>query len=354
MKSSNIGQISQVPNYIEEMDVLGLAKTKNTNLLEQLKTQTIVVADTGDFESMRKYNPTDATTNPSLIYKACQDTKYLPLLEEAIVHAKSKSSNKKIQLSIAIDKLYIAFGLEILKIVPGRVSTEVDPRLSYDTEGTVSKAKELIGLYEEAGIDRERILIKIAATWEGIKAAERLTKDGIHCNLTLIFSISQAVACAEEGVQLISPFVGRILDWHLKNNKDKQISPADEPGVLLVKNIYNYFKKYRYRTKIMAASFRNIGEIAELTGCDLMTISPELLGELQQREGILERKLISEVAKKLNIKRLKTDEKKFRQMMAQDVMASEKLAEGIKKFSDDIIKLEKLLEKKMVEQTTLL
>jgi transaldolase len=347
MKSSNIGQISPVPNFIEELDVLGLAKTKNKNLLEQLKTQTIVVADTGDFESMHKYNPTDATTNPSLIYKACQDTKYLPLLEEAIVYAKSKSPHKNIQLSIALDKLYIVFGLEILKIVPGRVSTEVDARFSYDIEKTISKAKELIELYEQAGIDRERILIKIAATWEGIKAAERLTKEGIHCNLTLLFSMPQAIACAEAGVQLISPFVGRILDWHLKNNKNKQIPPADEPGVLLVKSIYNYFKKYRYKTKVMAASFRNIGEIAELTGCDLMTISPELLGELKQREGFLERKLISENTKQMAIKKIEMDEKKFQEMMNHDVMASEKLTEGINKFTEDIVKLESIIQEKL-------
>ena len=347
MESDNYGQLNEVPNYIEERDIFGLIIPKNKSLLEQLKTQTMVVADSGDFESMCKYSPTDATTNPSLIYKACQDTKYLPLLEEAIVYAKSKSPHKNTQLNIAIDRLYIAFGLEILKIVPGRVSTEVDPRLSSDTEGTVSKAKELIGLYEEAGIDRERILIKIAATWEGIKVAERLTKEGIHCNLTLLFSMQQAIACAEAGVQLISPFVGRILDWHLKNNRDKQILPGDEPGVLLVKSIYNYFKKYRYKTQVMAASFRNIGEIIELSGCDLMTISPELLGELKQREGFLERKLIFEDTKQMAIKRIEMDEKKFREMMNQDAMATEKLAEGIRKFTEDLVKLESIILQKL-------
>lgn len=347
MKSDDYGQFNEVPNYINERDIFGLIKPKNMNLLDQLKTQTIVVADSGDFQSMRKYRTTDATTNPSLIYKACQDKKYLPLLEEAIVYAKSKSPHRKTQLNIAIDRLYIDFGLEILKIVPGRVSTEVDPRLSSDMEGTVSKAKELIGLYEEAGIDRERILIKIAATWEGIKAAEKLTKEGIHCNLTLLFSMQQAIACAEAGVQLISPFVGRILDWHLKNEKSKHYTPATEPGVLLVKNIYNYLKNYRYKTQVMAASFRNIGEIAELAGCDLMTISPELLSELQQIEGILERKLISENTKKLDIQRIDVDEIKFHEMMNKDVMATEKLTEGINKFTEDLKKLEDIILKKL-------
>ncbi len=347
MKSNNYGQLNEVPDFIEERDIFGLIKPKNMNLLKQLKTQTIVVTDSGHFESMRKYSSTDATTNPSLLYKACQDDKYLPLLEEAIVHAKSKSPYKNIQLSIALDRLCIAFGLEILKIVPGRVSTEVDPRLSFDTEGTVSKAKELIGLYKEAGIDRERILIKIAATWEGIKAAERLTKEGIHCNLTLLFSMSQAIACAEAGVQLISPFVGRILDWHLKNSNIKQIAPADEPGVLLVKTIYYYYKKFGYKTEIMAASFRNIGEIIELSGCDLMTISPELLAELKQRGGVLERKLLYETKEELSLEKESLDKNKFRWMMKEDVMATEKLAEGIRKFTEDIVKLENIILQKL-------
>ncbi len=347
MKSDNYGQLNEVPNYIEERGIFGLIKPKNMSLLEQLKTQTTVVADSVDFESIKIFNPTDATTNPSLIYKACKNTKYFSLLEEAIAHAKSKSSDKRYQPGIAIDRLYIVFGLKILKIVPGRVSTEVDARLSYDVEKTISKANELIELYEETGVNRERILIKIAATWEGIKAAERLTKEGIHCNLTLLFSMPQAIACAEAGVQLISPFVGRILDWHLKNNNVKQFLPADEPGVLLVKNIYNYFKKYRYKTKIMASSFRNIGEIAELAGCDLMTISPELLCELTQKEGFLEKKLISEETKQMAIKRIKMDEKIFHEMMDLDTMAKEKLNEGINKFTEDFEKLESIILQKL-------
>ena len=269
------------------------------------------------------------------------------MLEEAIAHAKNISPHKNTQLSTALDRLYIAFGLEILKIVPGRVSIEVDPRLSSDTEETVSKAKELIQLYEDAGIDRERILIKIAATWEGIKAAEQLTKEDIHCNLTLLFSMPQAIACAEANVQLISPFVGRILDWHLENSNIKQIEPADEPGVILVKTIYYYYKKLGYKTEIMAASLRNIGEIIELSGCDLMTISPVLLAELNQREGILERKMDYETGEESGLEKVSLDENKFLWMMNEDVMASEKLAEGINKFTEDLVKLESIILEKL-------
>lgn len=347
MKSDNYGQLNEVPNYIEERDVFGLVKPKNMNLLEQLKTQTTVVEDSGSFESIKNFNLTDSTTNPSLIYKVCLDSHYNSMIDEAIAYAKNKSTDKYSRLGIAIDRLNIAFGLEILKLVPGRVSTEVDPRLSSDTKGTVSKAKELIGLYEEAGIDRERILIKIAATWEGIKAAERLTKEGIHCNLTLLFSMPQAIACAEAGIQLISPFVGRILDWHLKNSNIKQLAPADEPGVLLVKTIYHYYKKFGHKTEIMAAGFRNIGEIIELSGCDLMTISPDLLAELNQREGILERKLVFETGKESSIEKEGLDENKFLWMMNEDVMATENLAEGINKFTEDLVKLESIILKKL-------
>jgi transaldolase len=316
------------------------------NLLEQLKTQTKVVADSGDFESIKRFLPVDSTTNPSLIYIAAQDPKYSALVEDAISFAISQSGDKHVRLNLALDRLIIGFGLEILKIVQGRVSTETDARLSFDTEGTIRKARELISLYEKAGIDRARILIKVATTWEGIKAGEQLTKEGIHCNMTLLFSLPQAVACAEAGVQLISPFVGRILDWFKKNAGVQQIKPDDEPGVLLVRNIYNYYKKFGYETEIMGASFRNTGEITELAGCDLLTISPELLKELEQTEGILERKLHPEKAKADDIEKLDLDEKKFRWMMNEDAMATEKLAEGIRKFSEDIIKLEYLLLKR--------
>jgi transaldolase len=317
------------------------------NLLDQLKKQTTVVSDTGDFESIRKFKPVDATTNPSLIYAAAQDNKYTSLIDEAIAFANHTSTDKQKKLNIALDRLIVVFGLEILKIIPGRVSTEVDARLSFDIEGSVRKARELIGLYKEAGIDRKRILIKIASTWEGIKAAEILTKEDIHCNMTLLFSLPQAIASANTGVQLVSPFVGRILDWYRKLTGNQEISPAEEPGVLLVKNIYNYYRKFDYKTEIMGASFRNIGEITELAGCDLLTISPALLKELEQSEGELERKLDPEKAKKTEITKIEMDEKRFRWLMNEDAMATEKLAEGIRKFTEDLIKLENMLIKKL-------
>ncbi len=317
------------------------------NLLEQLKTHSKVVADSGDFESVKKFKPVDATTNPSLIYSAALNSKYAYLIEDAIAFAKSKFTNNQTRLSLALSKLIVDFGTEILKVVPGRVSTETDARLSFDTEGTVKKARELISLYEEAGIDCEKILIKIASTWEGIKAAEQLTKEGIHCNMTLLFSLPQAVACAKAGVQLISPFVGRILDLHKKNQGIQQILPKDEAGVLLVGNIYNYYKKFGYKTEIMGASFRNTGEIIELAGCDLLTISPELLKELEETEGVVERKLLPEKAKKMTVEMLELDEKKFRWMMNEDAMATEKLAEGIRRFTEDLIKLENIIKKRL-------
>ena len=322
------------------------------NLLEQLKKQTKVVADSGDFESVKQFKPADSTTNPSLIYAAAQNSKYAELINDAIAFANSKFTNNQNRLNIALDKLIVNFGIEILKIVPGRVSTETDARLSFDTEGTIKKAKDLISLYKEAGIDRKRILIKVASTWEGIKAAEILTGEGIHCNMTLLFSMPQAIACANANVQLISPFVGRILDWTKKNKGLDQIAPKDEPGVLLVKDIFNYYKKFGYKTEIMGASFRNIGEIIELAGCDLLTISPELLTELEQTEAPLERKLLPEMAKETKIEKIEMDEKKFRWLMNEDAMATEKLAEGIRKFTDDILKLEKLLEKKLHGQSS--
>ena len=311
------------------------------NLLEQLKNYTQVVADTGDFQSIEAYKPVDATTNPSLIYAASQDAKYKQLIDDAIAFARKASTDKDVQLAKAMDKLAVNFGLEILKIVPGRVSTEVDARLSFNTEATVQKAREIIGLYEENGISRERILIKIASTWEGIKAAEIVEKEGIHCNLTLLFSQVQAIACAEAGVRLISPFVGRILDWHKKDRGVSEIPAQEDPGVISVTNIFNYYKKHGYTTQVMGASFRNTGEICELAGSDLLTISPSLLKELEQTEGILEKKLDAEKAKKMDIGKIQIDEKTFRWMMNEDTMATEKLAEGIRNFTKDLVKLEK-------------
>ena len=311
------------------------------NLLEQLKTYTKVVADTGDFDSMMAYKPVDATTNPSLIYAASMDKKYSPLIDDAIQYAKGVSNDKAVQLKHAMDKLAVNFGLKILEIVPGRVSTEVDACLSFDTEASIAKAHELIQLYEANGISRERILIKVASTWEGINAAEMLENEGIHCNLTLLFSFAQAVRCAEANVTLISPFVGRILDWYKKDRGVSDIPAAVDPGVKSVKEIYSYYKKFGYNTIVMGASFRNVGEIIELVGCDALTISPSLLKELENTDGVLEKKLDAAKSKLLDINPVKMDEKIFRWMMNEDAMATEKLAEGIRKFTEDLIKLEK-------------
>ncbi|MCC5848101.1 MAG: transaldolase [Verrucomicrobia bacterium] len=307
------------------------------NQLEQLKQHTVVVADTGDFETMRDYKPRDATTNPSLIFKAVQQDAYRPLLDQAMRDHAGKP------IAEIIDQTLILFGLKILEIVPGRVSTEVDARLSFDTEGTVEKARHLIELYARAGIDRERILIKIASTWEGIKAAEILEKEGIHCNLTLLFSFAQAVACAEAGVTLISPFVGRIYDWYKKEN-GKDYQGADDPGVQSVVRIYNYYKKFDYPTEVMGASFRNAGQIRELTGCDLLTISPALLGELHEADGDLQPRISVEAAKAMDIERLHLQEKDYRYQHNLDPMAVEKLAQGIRAFASDIEALEKLIQ----------
>lgn len=311
------------------------------NFLEQLKTYTKVVADTGDFESISAYKPADATTNPSLIYAASMDAKYSALVDDAVMYAKKESGDKSIQLSKAMDKLAVNFGLKILEIVPGRASTEVDARLSFDTEATIAKARELIALYEGNGISRERILIKVASTWEGINAAEKLEKEKIHCNLTLLFSKAQAMRCAEAKVTLISPFVGRILDWHKKDRGVSAILANEDPGVKSVTEIYHYYKKYDYKTIVMGASFRNMEEIVELAGCDALTISPTLLKELENTEGELIRKLKIEDSMKMYIPHVHVDEKKFRWMMNDDAMATEKLAEGIRKFTEDLIKLEK-------------
>ncbi len=308
--------------------------------LDQLKQYTKVVADTGDFVSMKEYAPQDATTNPSLILKAAAMPAYAPLVDQAI-----KDAGANARLDQVIDRLLVVFGLEILKIVPGRVSSEVDARLSFDTQGTLTKAREIIALYEKAGIDRKRVLIKIASTWEGIKAAEQLEKEGIHCNLTLLFSFAQAVACAEAGIKLISPFVGRILDWH-KKNAGRDFTGAEDPGVISVTQIYTYYKKYGYKTEVMGASFRNKGEILELAGCDLLTIAPALLGELKASTDPVVRKLDPAKAAAATVKKVTFDEKTFRFALNEDAMATEKTAEGIRLFSADIVKLEQLIAQK--------
>jgi len=308
--------------------------------LDQLKQYTKVVADTGDFVSMKEFAPQDATTNPSLILKAAGMADYAHLVDQAIADAGSAAP-----LGSVIDRLLVVFGLEILKIVPGRVSSEVDARLSFDRDGTLAKAREIIALYEKAGVSRDRILIKIASTWEGIKAAEILEKEGIHCNLTLLFSFAQAVACAEAGIQLISPFVGRILDWHKKNSGKEFVGSAD-PGVISVTQIYTYYKKFGYRTEVMGASFRNKGEILELAGCDLLTIAPALLAELKASSDPVVRKLDPATAASADLKRVSFDEKAFRFALNEDAMATEKTAEGIRLFSADIVKLEQLIAAK--------
>lgn len=310
------------------------------NQLDQLKKMTTVVADTGDFESLRQYQPTDSTTNPSLIYAACQIPQYKPLLEDAIRYGRAKSPNS---LDPTLDKIFVNFGLEILKIVPGRVSTEVDARLSFDVEGSIEKGRHLIALYEAAGVDRKRVLIKLASTWEGIQAAKLLEKEGIHCNMTLLFSLAQAVACADVHATLISPFVGRILDWYKKAENVSSYAPAEDPGVQSVTQIYNYYKQFGHKTQIMGASFRNTGEILELAGCDLLTISPQLLEDLKNNSTPITRKLNPDLARHLPMKKLILDEKTFRYLLNEDAMATEKLAEGIRNFIKDIVKLEKLI-----------
>lgn len=312
------------------------------NQLDQLKQFTTVVADTGDFESIRQFSPQDATTNPSLIFKAVSQPEYAPLLDQAVVEREGAGLPRAELICDIIDDLLTIFGEKILQIVPGRVSTEVDARLSFDTPATIEKARKLIGLYEKRGVSKERVLIKIASTWEGNRAAEVLHKDGINCNLTLLFSLPQAIACAEAKVRLISPFVGRIYDWY-KAKTGQEYTGASDPGVQSVRVIYNYFKKFGYETQVMGASFRNTSQIRELAGCDLLTISPELLAELQGSEGELTRCLSVEEAKASDIKKIPMDEKTFRWMLNEDAMGTEKLAEGIRKFTEDIIKLEGLI-----------
>ena len=316
-----------------------------TTQLDSLRKMTVVVADTGDIDAIKKYQPQDATTNPSLILSASALPQYAPLIDEAIAYAKAQSADKAQQLIDAEDKLAVNIGLEILKIVPGRISTEVDARLSYDTQATVEKARKLIALYNAAGISNDRILIKIASTWQGIRAAEILEKEGINCNLTLLFSEAQARACAEAGVYLISPFVGRILDWYKANTDKKEYAPAEDPGVISVTKIYNYYKEYGYKTVVMGASFRNVGEIIELAGCDRLTIAPALLKELQENSTALVRKL--DYKGEVKAKPQPLTEAEFYWQHNSDAMAVEKLAEGIRKFAVDQEKLESMLSAKL-------
>lgn len=316
------------------------------NSLEQLKQFSKAVADTGDFQSINKYKPLDATTNPSLIYKAAQVDAYQYIIEEAIAETGIQEFANKEEVEALIDVISVMFGVEILKIVPGRVSTEVNASLSFDTEGSIQKARKLIGLYESKGIKKERILIKIAATWEGIKAAEILEKEGIHTNLTLIFGKAQAIACAEASVTLISPFVGRIFDWYKKRDNVDGYPTAEDPGVLSVTSIYNYFKKFGYNTEIMGASFRNIEQIIELAGCDLITISPKLLEQLSSNDIKVTPKLTENTAKESNEIKINLDEKSFRWLMNEDEMATEKLSAGIRAFNADFLKLMHLLKDK--------
>jgi len=316
------------------------------NQLDQLKKFTKVVADTADFESIKEFKPQDATTNPSLVYSATQKQEYAHLLDEVLGDRKNSGLSGAAQIEDIVDHLLVQFGCEILKIVPGRVSTETDARLSFDVEGSIKKARQLVKLYKERGISRERVLIKIASTWEGLNAAEQLQKEGIRCNLTLLFSLPQAVRAAEAKVQLISPFVGRIYDWYKKENK-RDYTGAEDPGVQSVKEIYTYYKKFEYKTEVMGASFRNTGQIRELAGCDALTISPELMKELSESTEPLERKLDPEKAKSAKIDKLELDEKKFRWLLNENAMATEKTAEGIRKFAADVVKLEKFVASKL-------
>jgi transaldolase len=334
----------------ENLMTTAVAEDKKTetklNQLEQLKKFTKVVADTADFESIKDFKPQDATTNPSLVYAATQKPEYTHLLEEVLADRKKSGLSGHEQIEDICDHLLVQFGCDILQIVPGRVSTETDARLSFNVEGSIKKARRLIQLYEDRKIPRERVLIKIASTWEGLNAAEQLQKDGIRCNLTLLFSLPQAVRAAEAKVQLISPFVGRIYDWYKKEMK-RDYSGAEDPGVQSVTEIYTYYKKFGIGTEVMGASFRNAGQIRELAGCDALTISPELMKELSESNQLLERKLDPEKAKQAKIEKLKLDEKTFRYLLNENAMATEKTAEGIRKFAADVVKLEKFVASKL-------
>ena len=318
----------------------------NASQLEQLKQFTKVVADTGDFESMREFKPLDATTNPSLILQAATKPQYAHIIDKVISDRKNSGLTGSKRIEDIIDNILIAFGLEILKIVPGRVSTETDARLSFDADGTIAKARELIALYEKAGVSRDRVLIKIASTWEGIKAAEVVQKEGIKCNLTLLFSLPQAIACAEAKVQLISPFVGRIYDWY-KNANKRDYTGAEDPGVQSVTSIFHYYKHFGYQTEVMGASFRNVSQIIELAGCDLLTISPDLLAKLAASTETVTQKLNAADSKAASVQKIHCDEKAFRFLLNEDAMATEKTAEGIRKFAADIVKLEQVIQSKL-------
>lgn len=313
------------------------------NSLDQLKQYTQVVADTGDFNAIDKFKPTDATTNPSLLLAASQMPQYKGIVDEVVKECKAEASNESEQVELAMDKLFVRFGKEILAIVPGRVSTEVDARLSFDVEAQVQKARRFISMYEKLGIDKERVLIKLSSTWEGIQAGKILEQEGIHCNLTLLFSFCQAVACAEANIKLISPFVGRIYDWYKAKTGQAVFAPKEDPGVISVTKIYNYYKKFGYQTTVMGASFRNVGQITALTGCDCLTISPGLLDQLQKSNEKLDKELCPETAMSSDMEKISLDEKKFRWMLNEDAMATEKLAEGIRKFAVDARKLEDYL-----------
>lgn len=324
------------------------------NLLDQLKAVTVVVADTGDIDSIQKFTPRDATTNPSLITMAAQMPQYQSIVDDTLkgaIETLGDDAAESAVVTLAFDRLAVSFGLKILEIIPGRVSTEVDARLSFDTEATIAKGREIIGQYEAAGITRDRILIKIASTWEGIQAAAVLEKEGISCNLTLLFGIHQAIACAENGITLISPFVGRILDWYKKDTGRDSYEAAEDPGVVSVTAIYNYYKKFGYKTEVMGASFRNIGEITELAGCDLLTISPALLADLQATEGDLPRQLDPAEAGTTNIEKITMDQATFEQMHTQNRMANDKLAEGIAGFEKALVELERLLASRLAKIT---
>jgi len=336
-------------HYLVERQIAPNEKTRNrtiemSNKLEQLRKLTTVVADTGEIEAIKKYQPEDATTNPSLILKAAQIAEYAPLIDQAIEYAKAQSNDKAQQVQDTCDMLAVNIGKEILKTIPGRISTEVDARLSYDTEGSIAKARQLIKMYNDAGITNDRILIKLASTWEGIRAAEVLEKEGINCNLTLLFSFAQARACAEAGVFLISPFVGRIMDWY-KAKEGRDFEAQEDPGVLSVTSIYNYYKEYGYKTVVMGASFRNIGEILELAGCDRLTIAPALLAELEAAKGEVVEKLVDSKGNKECPAAMTHSE--FLWEHNQDAMAVEKLAEGIRNFAIDQGKLEAMIEAKL-------
>ena len=315
--------------------------------LSNLRKHSIIVADTGDFASIQKYQPRDATTNPSLLFAAAQIPEYSELVAKTLSDAAQTAGANGDTLTLAMDRLAVAFGLEILKIVSHRVSTEVDARLSFDTESTIQKARWIISEYEKNGIDRERILIKIASTWEGIRAAEKLEQEGIRCNLTLLFSLAQAAACAEAKVQLISPFVGRILDWHKNATGKESYAPAEDPGVVSVTTIYQYYRKFGYNTEVMGASFRNTDEILELAGCDLLTIGPKLLEQLQTTQGEVACKLDPTTATQTSIEKIAVDENAFRWQLNEDAMATEKLSDGIRRFAADTRKLEELIQEKL-------